>query len=717
MTRKRTAQRQFSFFYEGVSMSKACQKTFRGYLIDHHSPPPPVVSLDRIDVLEYERFYREAHINTLMVYCKDHWGYTYYDTQTGKRHPGLKEDWIAKIVPILKRNNIEFNAYYCIEYDNYAPTVHPGWSILKADGTPLRCSYSKAGWYMPCYETGYRGYVLQQLSEIVSGYRPDSLFLDIFGKSLCYCPICRKKFKSRYGYELPEKEKELNEAFADVSDFLTSSAEDLLREIIKLVKKINPDIKVTINFAALYPKEIRDMLDYQFTEPWAGNWLSAAYARDTAYMQSPQLGPGTVSEVYNYSPVSKYILAASEIAAQGCRVFMYSGSQHPDGTLEHEEAKRVGAAYREIAAYEHLLGEREVIADIAIIQSDLNEKIRHLSSVIPNAIGRVKAGSPHRNAVLGAMRLCDYTKYGWKILPEQDVNIKTLRNIKIVILPDMYHLNESLYEELKTFIQEGGILLTSGETGMYGRDGRKLSRWMLREVAGADFKKRDTVYEHNDWSGYLNFTSTSLAAGLPLTTPPVDEVRYLLEAESAESAAIFMDPATPVSDRMWVNWWSPPPSKRTDDPAIIKNNYGKGQVYYCAFDLFNLANKDFPWVNSLFHKIIDCSIDQPAFHLETETPNLIGITGYRRTGNIQIHIVSFLAEKAEGDVAPIYAGRLSIAENDFTIHGIRTIYPEHKDLPLHRKNGIVFIDIPKVIIHTILEVILTDNKKRSFYGL
>ena len=70
-------------------MSDLYKKTYRGYLIDHHSPNPPIVTLDKLDVEEYERFFREANINNLMLYCKDHWGVTYYDTKVGKRHPGL----------------------------------------------------------------------------------------------------------------------------------------------------------------------------------------------------------------------------------------------------------------------------------------------------------------------------------------------------------------------------------------------------------------------------------------------------------------------------------------------------------------------------------------------------------------------------------------------------------------------------------------------------
>lgn len=88
-------------------MSELYKTTFRGYLIDHHSPDPPAVTLENLNVKEYEQFFKEANINNLMLYCKDHWGVTYYNTKVGRRHPGLKEDWIAKLRPVLQKLGIE----------------------------------------------------------------------------------------------------------------------------------------------------------------------------------------------------------------------------------------------------------------------------------------------------------------------------------------------------------------------------------------------------------------------------------------------------------------------------------------------------------------------------------------------------------------------------------------------------------------------------------
>ena len=45
-------------------MSEKFKSSFRGYLIDHHSPAPPIVSFDKLDMAEYERFYEEAGINS-----------------------------------------------------------------------------------------------------------------------------------------------------------------------------------------------------------------------------------------------------------------------------------------------------------------------------------------------------------------------------------------------------------------------------------------------------------------------------------------------------------------------------------------------------------------------------------------------------------------------------------------------------------------------------
>jgi len=682
-------------------MSNLYKKTFRGYLIDHHSPDHPIVTLDKLDPEEYRRFFKEANINNLMLYCKDHWGVTYYDTKVGKRHPGLKQDWIASLLPVLREMNIEFNAYYCLEYDSYAPVLHPEWSTRKPDGTPLHLTGRIPKWGMPCYETGYRQYVLEQLREIVSGYSPDSIFLDIFGKSLCYCDSCKAKFKNIYGYDLPE------DPGSDINVFLDNCAKEMLSDIIETVKSIDPDIKVTINFAALYPKNVRDILDYQFTEPWAGNWLSAAYSRDTAKGQYPQLGPGDVSEVYNYQHENIYILAAAQIAAQGCRVFMYSGSQHVDGTLEHEEAARIGAAYREVERFEEYLDDREVIADIGIIQSDASSLLRNSTGVVVNAIERSKQGSEHRSALLGAMKLCDASKLTWCIIPEQELDLKTAEGFKLLIFPGVFHITDDLRSVLESYVSKGGIITASDESGSYDSSGFVLENFSTAVLYGCDFIEKELRFKNNPWGSYLQLKS-DYWTGSPDTYPPVSETHQRIKAVTCDTLAHFVEPATAVTDDNWVNWWSPPPSKVTIDPAITLNHYGKGKVIFAAFDMFRMQNKGFNLIKDIFSKILNNSIKAPSIELETEYPGTVNYVCYDRKvkKEIVVHQLCDLAEKTGGDAPYVSGGMLRISKAyKNSLLSARLVYPEVIALDICSGGEECYhIKLPDFNIHQVISI-------------
>jgi hypothetical protein len=688
-------------------MSDLYKNTYRGYLIDHHSPNPPIVTLDKLDVSEYEAFYKKANINNLMVYFKDHWGVTYYDSAAGTRHPGLKEDWIKRLVPVLKRNGIEFNAYYSLEYDTLAFKEHPDWRIIDAEGQPKRVTGRMAKWGIVCYETGYRNYVLEQLGEIVGGYKPDSLFLDIFGKSLCYCPVCRKKFKKIYNYDIPENEAELNENSTDILSFLDICAEEMLQDIIDTVKKIDPDIKVTINFSSLYNKKIRDMLDYQFTEPWAGNWLSSAYARDTAVGQYPQMGPGDVSDVYNYRHENIYTLAASEIAAQGCRVFIYSGSQHPDGTLEHEEAERVGKAYTEIKKFEEYLRNRRAIADIGIIKSDTSDIICKGSKVEGNAIARVKAGSEHRDSVLGAMKLFDYSKFAWKIVPEQDISYDDIKELKVLVLPDFYYISDEVKEILERYVKEGGVLIGSGKTSLYDCKGEIRENFSLGELFGCDYIGVFDKYKDNHWGSYLSLTEDAVWKYMPKTTPPTGPVRYLVQSTTARTVANFINPATELTEETWVNWWSPPPAHITNEPAVLVNSYGIGKAIYCSFDLFKMENQDFNWVEGFISGLLEEYVVDPRIKLITDYPNILKMAFYERQEGREliIHQLSSLPARTKGEAVGVDGGTVTISGKWKKVKQAEIVYPERKPLALALEGGRYSIKLPAVTIHQIVRII------------
>lgn len=685
-------------------MSKKYTTTRRCYLIDHHSPQPPDVLLNHLDVNEYRAFFKTANIDSLMVYCKDHWGVTYYPSQVpgAQPHKGVQKDWIGEISAVLKDENIEFVAYYCIEYDEGAARKFPEWRVRRADGTPLIRDDEFAKWSLCCYQTDYREYCLQQLEEIVQNYSPDALFLDIFGASLCYCPQCRKKFQEHFGYPLPESSADVLAHTTDIVQFLNDNAKNFLDELKSRVKAIDPTLAVTINFSCHYPQEIRDMLDYQFSEPLLkDNWFSSAYARDTAIGQYPILVPGEASQVYNYSTVNEYHYDLSSIAAQGCRVGMYSGSQHVDGTLDFEEARRLGSVYKELEKMEPYFEERRPVKCVGILQSDLSMSV-NIPALNPDAILRAKRHNPHQNAVLGAMQLCENAKLPFMILPEKTLTADLLSQYSVLLLPEVFVIREEIASLIEGFVKNGGLLLASGQSGLWNADSSKRECSSIAHLLGTKAACIHTEYTANRWAAYLKNTGVRTFTGLlSCTTPPVSE--HFVETQPQDDTETLLSlvlPCVACDAEHWVNWWSPPPAVDASYPALLHRTYEKGNVYYTAFDFFTMATiETFRHPHSLFRDIMEMEHITPVIQNITELPEIIRTAYFETDETYTVHQLSMIPKQFHGNTVPVSGGCIKIQT---PVKEAKLVYPEEKTLKVTVEDNVTTVELPDFTIQQMI---------------
>lgn len=686
-------------------MSNKYKSTYRCYLIDHHSPDSPIITLENLNFSQYEAFFREANIDSLMLYCKDHWGASYYDSQVPgtHKHPGLGQtDYIARVKEIADRMGIEFVAYYCLEYDEGAARSHPQWRALKPDGSGLIRDDLYAKWSIDCLRTGYGEYCLSQLEEICTRYRPDALFLDIFGTSLCYCPACRKAFADRFGYPLPETEEEVMAHSKDVTTFCDEHSEAFLQELRGRLKAIDPTLAITINFASHYPLNIRRLLDYQFAEPvLQDNWFSAAYTRDTAKGRYPLMMPGEFSAVYNYQSTARYITDLSEIAAQGCRVGMYSGSQHPDGTLDFEEARRLGAAFREIEAMHPMLTGREPMRYVGILQSDLCNQVG-IEGFPQDAILRLKRSEPHRRAILGAMKLCEHAKIPWNVIPVSELDDPS--RYPVLILPEFYIVTPELAEKLKAYVEQGGILMASALTGTYAPDLTSTGRFALEELLGVRFRCVNRSYEANTWSAYLAPRHPMGGIFATGTTPPVSEFFVETELCGAEPIADLILPCVACDEAHWVNWWSPPPECRDSGlSAVTVHRQGKGAAIYTAFDLFTMAAGDnYACVHDLFAHLLTYA-PRPQLQNVLDAPESVRTSLCTRSdGAWVVHQISQMPKLVQGEVLPVSGGILR--GTGPAPSRARLAYPEARDLEICKRDEGWEIALPSLTLQQITEL-------------
>ena len=64
------------------------------------------------------------------------------------------------------------------------------------------------------------------------------------------------------------------------------------------------------------------------------------------------------------------------------------------------------------------------MADIAIVQRDTADSLIVRHPIIARSIARAKEGGMHRKALLGAMKLCDASKYTWQVVPEFELDYR-----------------------------------------------------------------------------------------------------------------------------------------------------------------------------------------------------------------------------------------------------------------------------------------------------
>ncbi len=328
-------------------------------------------------------------------------------------------------------------------------------------------------------------------------------------------------------------------------------------------------------------------MDWTYAEPWAGNFVSAGFARGVGV--DAQIGPGGLSQVYNPYPPSVFVAEIAGIAAQGVRPFLFSGTLKPDGSLERLEFDEIGAAYGEVEKYQKLLRNRDAIKDVAIVFSEQTrlwglDEIRFREDPWMPLVD-----APYTEAVAGAINAGAVAKVACEVVPAWNLCSEELAQYRALILPNMTAMSDEQAAVIAEWVEAGGSLLATMRTGMGDEKGGARLTSALGEVLGVEYLGTDRSYVGtNAYGSYLEDRVGAMWDDLPDTclavAPPMVKVR----AKGAEVLATHTMPSCRETAEQWVNWWSPPPMTKTEWPAVTLNRYGQGLAMYVGFDLFNM---------------------------------------------------------------------------------------------------------------------------------
>lgn len=674
------------------------ENQYRGYIVDHHSPDPPAITYENFDPDQWFRLYEEADLDHVWVFCKGHHGEAYYPTKVGHPHPGLKTDFVGAFRDRLRRKGIAFHAYYCIGFDDWAVLNHPEWALLDENGKnrrvrPQDTTHSRGQWHWTCVNTPYRQYVFEQLTEIVKGYGPDGIFLDIVGQPLCYCKKCSELYQARYHHDIP-RGADAERDWREIEEFRYQTTQlAFVKEAIAVVRGLGSSAAITINGGHLdFRKELMDLLDYTFAEPFAGNYLSAMFARGTGKL--PQIGPGLVAYAYDPSPDSVFKVESAMIAAQNCRVFMYSETMRQDGTLDPLWFRQMGAGYKDIEAIQLYLKDREPVPCVAIVFS---EKTR-----FNDRLGMA-------SILKGAMEAGAYSQFPTDVLPDARLNRENLSRYQALVLPEVSCLSAQEADALNHFVNSGGLLIATGATSTREANGMARANFALADLLGCDFDGVVQTYQHNGWGSYLRREDDPIWKELPDATFAVEPPFVAVKPRpGAKVLASHILPATAwkqdtgEDEQAWVNWEPPPPGKISGHPALIVSGHGKGKTVYASFNLYGMIADDMQWPLEFHYKLLNEYLKPAQVRLLVDNRRGMGTTFYRRSNTLVVHRVNRTILLTKGEVNRLAGGKLVLPASFFRPTSCRQIHPTSQSLNLNERGDTVEVDLPDVDIHSVV---------------
>lgn len=677
------------------------------------APPWVVESGKYWDASDQATRFAEAAVGAVELYCKDHHGLAYFDTELGRT---FGKDLLGDFLPEAHARGMKVIAYYSCAFDVDVWQRFPEWRCLTADGKPAQLPNSQFVQFYPgkyvCLNSPYRQMVLGQLRELATNYEIDGYWLDIFhwvqdfeldpygecwdsmyALEWCYCGYCRRKFERRTGKQMPPPSAGRQERL-ELSAFFNECRTELLRECLAEIRPCRPEAAVGINnyisVRYLFPEgshaPIQEMLDYSSIESYGPDfsWQSRVsrfqrgLGKPFEVISSGVTLPGWCGWTAKSSELLK--IEAAVMAAHGGSTTV-GVTPHPDGRLIGGQIEHIGEAFRWLRDREPWFLGTESVSDVALLWTD-------------ETLEREAALRGLHTTLLDAHCQFDITN-----------RLDRLDRYRLVVLPDRTTVTSIQADLLREYVRRGGRLLAFGQASLLDEWGRTTGRFALGDVFGVDHVGQGTI-DHF----FATVDGSDLGAGLPPDLTFLSPAQHV--ALTTGQADIFVRyPQAEVTEETSILWHpTNPPLYQTSWPLIVENSYGDGRCVYVAGmvgeDIYRplMYRRDMdPWLKLLATDLVRRLLPEPV--LSTNAPQGVEVVLNRRGNEYVLHLINTYPGLESGRFLPeqgtMQLGGLKVWLNGNVLGKVQSaqVVPDGEPAKLIQEDGWHALDLPPLEDH------------------
>lgn len=607
-----------------------------------------------------DSFLKKVRPDFIQVDCKGHPGISSYPTRAGYHVKGFQKDPLRLWREVTERNRVGLYMHYSGVWDDKVCREHPGWAMVKASGER---NTQKVSFFSPYLDS----ILIPQLRELSGTYHVDGAWIDgdCWAVETDYSDAAVAEWKRRTGYSDVPRRKE-DPHHAEYLEYTRDLFRAYMRKYVDAIHAYDPTFQITSNwsYSSHMPEPVQNNVDFLSGDvtPQDGVYRSAFEARAMA----PQGKPwdlmswgfswnGARMPMSNKSAVQLKQEAAQVIALGGGIQVYYT--QNRDLSLKPwvaEALSDIGAFCRERQPFCH---KAKAIPQVALLFPAKTYR-RQASSPFPGAHGKLPAT---------LYALLD-NQLPVELLMEHHLQGR-MRDYPLIVVPECSALEPEMLAELKAYVQDGGrLLLIGSETaGLFAGELRLRSSKRVEDR--------------------LAFVSAAGRLGGIRTA--------VLEASTASDART-------LSTFFKTNDYSDADSL----PATLVRNVGKGRIAAVLFDAGSAyAEYKTPVIRDLLAETVTALA--PDRKVEVSGTHLVHVALNTLKGRTLVNLVNVAGEHTNraaigyDQLPPLTDIKVDIQGRPKKV----LLQPGARELPLRYKEGKTSVTVPRLEIHSILEIV------------
>ena len=647
---------------------------------DFHTQPAQLDVGERFDVEAATDKWKECGIDYVVFHARCNLGMAYYDTKVGIRHPSLKYDLFGKLAEACKKKGIAITAYLNAGVSHEEGLLHRDWCVLTPDGYTYRPNRMDHFMRNMCYNSAYGDHLVEMVREVASNYQVAGFFLDCMGAYPCVGAECIREMKQK-GIDWKDN--------SQLYEFARMSQVRLAKRIRDAALAAKPDLLLFFNGVTVEDQaDIGTYLEYECLPTGGqGYELLPAYSRYLRTLGKPTLNmTGRFHRSWGdfggirTEPSLEYDCVAG--IANGMRPSI-GDHWHPRGDINHEVFELIKRIYGRLQNLDPYIECAEPAVDTAVV-SHRNTPFAFFGD---------------GDNVFGAVRMLAELKLQFDVV----TTASKWNDYRLLVIPDTITFDDKLAKKVRTHINKGGAVISSGWSGMdTGKQRFLFDEWGIR-YAGED-SAPDTRWEPpsvNPYSlGYPAYfrAGKSLAAGLP--DMPLNCYVRGVAVTPKKGTEVLAHCISSYFTRHWDgehhNLYIPP-DKETDRAFVTRN----GNIVHVTHPIFSAYSQFAPVpLKQLVANII--AMLNPAPLIRTENlPSFARVTVMSQKGRRMVYVMNYVPERRGASIdmieEPIESRDINIS---LRIDGreVKKAYlaPTGESLALSVKDGYAEVTIPIV---------------------